>query len=569
MRNLTKLIFAAATFAAAASADAKPQHHLVVVDFDGLPRQLAETGRANVVALLGQDYDMVPTKKWEAARAQAPGRGPAQWKQAAKKSGVDAVVEGWINSEGRHHTLTVSVRDAITGNEIDNVSVTIGDKGLSDENKKQLQGQLEDIIGWVDSDSASEDVHQDLEELNKPKLGAHSFSKRDSADDSDDETDDRDSDRDRHHSRKGMKMRSKRSSVSTDRDDDDDRSSRHSRRDRDDDRDDRDDDRRTSRGRRDRDDDRRSSSDDDDRDTKRATVRDIAVPGLTTQVAAADPTDTKNTNDLLTFFPQDSKEHDVVAAAKAPKIMKPTPRFFLAGGAFIESRGMGFTHNPPDSQVQAPDYPASGVGGISISAAVYPSPIDKLSYDPSGIGFSFGIQKSVGATLSAYDPDANTFGDYTVDHSAYQGAIHYRYPTDLIIVDGDVSYGQDGYALGISSPSGIQIPDVNYKYLGIGGTVDLKVTDRTRAGFGAHYMYMLDTGDVADETWYGSGNASGIKLEAHFQIPLNDMLFMRAQLDYTRVSMDFEQSGDISNQLEIGNITDSAIGGTAMVGVAF
>ncbi|MFT3696210.1 MAG: autotransporter outer membrane beta-barrel domain-containing protein [Kofleriaceae bacterium] len=571
MRNLTKLIFAAATLAAATSADAKP-HRVVVIDFDGLPRQLADTGRANVVGLLGQDYDMVPTKKWEAARAQAPGKGPSQWKQAAKKSGVDAVVEGWINSEGRHHTLTVSVRDAITGNEIDNVSVQIGDKGLSEENKKQLQGQLEDILGWVDSDSASEDVHQELDDVTKqPKLGAHSYAKKSSDSDDDGDDSDRDRDRDDRDSHRRRPKHTHKTSVTTDRDDDD-RPSRNSRRhddDRDDRRDDRDDDRPSRSSRRsERDDDDRDSRDRDS-DTKRVDIRDIAVPGLKTQVAAADATDTKNTNDLLTFFPKDTKEADVIAAAKAPRIMRPTPKVFLQGGLFIESRGMGFTHNPPDSQVEAPDYPAAGVQGLAIGAAIYPAPLDKLSYDPSGIGFSFNIQKSVGATLDAYDPDANTYGTYTVDHTAYEGAIRYRYPTDLLIVEGDISYGQSGYALGITSPSGIQIPDVNYKYIGLGGTVDLKVTDRTRAGFGAHYMYMLDTGDVADETWYGSGNASGIKLEAHFQIPLNDMLYLRAQLDYTRVSMDFEQSGDISNELEIGNITDSSIGGSAQVGVAF
>jgi len=270
----------------------------------------------------------------------------------------------------------------------------------------------------------------------------------------------------------------------------------------------------------------------------------------------------------LTFFPADSKEADVIATTKAPRVMKPTSKFFLEGGAFVSSRGMNFTHNPPDSQQAAPDYPAQGLAGIALQGSVYPYPINKLDFDPSGIGFTFGIQKSVGSMFSAYDPDGNTYGDYTINNTAYNGAIHYKIPTEMLTFDADASYGNFGYAIE-GLPGGVQIPDVNYSYLGIGGTIDLKVTDRTRAGFGAHYMYLLSAGDVSDETWYGSGTASGLDLEAHFQIPINDMLYLRGMLDYRRVSMDFEQSGDVAYNLEIGSIVDSTIGASALLGVQF
>jgi len=196
-------------------------------------------------------------------------------------------------------------------------------------------------------------------------------------------------------------------------------------------------------------------------------------------------------------------------------------------------------------------------------------PTDKLSNDPSGLGFSFHLQKSIGSLFSAYDPSANTYGDYTIDHTAYEGAIHYRLPTDLIVFDGDIDYGSFAYTIANDPYGGIQIPDVNYTYIGLGGTLDLKVTDRTRAGFGAHYMYLLDGGDVSTEESYGAGSASGLNLEAHFQLPISDALFIRGQLDYRRVSMDFEGSGNVSSMLEIGNITDTSIGGQLEIGVQF
>ena len=119
MRTLHQILFAVATLAAAATtADAKPRR-LVILDFDG-PRLLADSGRAAVLNVLGDEYDVVSTKRWEAAKAQAVGRGPQQWSVAAKSSGVDAVIEGWVDPEGmRTHTMTLTVREASTNREID------------------------------------------------------------------------------------------------------------------------------------------------------------------------------------------------------------------------------------------------------------------------------------------------------------------------------------------------------------------------------------------------------------------------------------------------------------------
>src|SRR5215468_10430027 len=121
MRNLARFLIAASLAAAASNADAKPRR-IVVLDFDG-PRALADVGRSNVMNLIGDQYDVVATKRWESARAQASGHGPQQWQQASKQSGVDAVIEGWVQEEGKHHTLTIAVRDASTGTEIDTFSV--------------------------------------------------------------------------------------------------------------------------------------------------------------------------------------------------------------------------------------------------------------------------------------------------------------------------------------------------------------------------------------------------------------------------------------------------------------
>ena len=546
MRNLHHLLFAVAAIAATAtSADAKPRR-IVVVDFDGLPRPLADNGRASVMTQLGDLYDIVNTKKWEAAKAEVSGRGQLQWRQAAKKSGVDAVIEGWVNSEGRHHTLTVQVKDATTGIEIDSVSVNMGDKGLSDAATKSLMKSLDDILNWIDGDATSSDVHSQLPPAEKPTLTSHKFYP------SHDEDADEDDGPDTAHRASGRYGRSHRDEYRRHDDDDRDRGDR--------DRGDRD------RGDRDRGDRDRSDRSDNDRDRDRS---DRDKPGLT-RTAQVDATPAAKTgDDLMPFFGPDSKEIEIVSQSGPPKVVKPAPKFLIEGGGFVKSRGMTFAHDPPDSQMGTPDYPAQGLAGIALGAAVYPMPTEKLSNDPSGIGFSFHLQKSVGSLFSAYDPDANTYGDYTIDHTAYEGAIHYRIPTDYLVADADIGYGSFAYTIANDPYGGIQIPDVNYTYITLGGTLDLKATDRTRVGFGGHYMYLLDAGDVSTEESYGAGAASGLDLEAHFQIPISDALFVRGQLDYRRVSMDFEGSGNVSSMLEIGNIVDSTIGGSLELGVQF
>ncbi|HET9993205.1 MAG TPA: hypothetical protein VFQ65_31935, partial [Kofleriaceae bacterium] len=328
MRNLSHLLFAVAAVAAAGtSADAKPRR-VVVVDFDGLPRTLADNGRSSVMTVLGDQYDLVNTKKWETARAEVPGRGQLQWQQAAKKSGVDAVVEGWVNTEGRHHTLTVQVRDATTGIEIDSVSVNMGEKGLSAEATKSLMKQLDDVLNWIDGDATSWEVHSPLQPVERPPLGGHKF--RPHVDDDSnggDDTAHRDSrghgrDDDRHDDRR-----------------DDDRHGDH----RDDRRDDRRDDDRHG-DRRDDDDRHGDRRDDDRRDDDRHSDRrdDRDKPGLT-RTAQAEPPKSSD-NELIGLFAPDSKEAEIVVQTSAPKIVKPAPKFFIEGGGFVKSRGMTFTH---------------------------------------------------------------------------------------------------------------------------------------------------------------------------------------------------------------------------------
>ena len=122
---------------------------LVVRDFDG-PTKLADASRGVFMRSLGLRYDLVPQKRWDAAfDPRSDQHGVGRWQAAAKRTGVNAIVEGWIQDEGSRHTMTLDVRDATTGTSVDSVSVKVSDTGVVAD-PANLMVQLEEVLAWVD-----------------------------------------------------------------------------------------------------------------------------------------------------------------------------------------------------------------------------------------------------------------------------------------------------------------------------------------------------------------------------------------------------------------------------------
>jgi hypothetical protein len=564
MRSLYQIVFTVATLAASSAADAKPRR-VVILDFEG-PRILADSGRSAVLNVLGDQYDVVSTKRWESARMQAAGRGPQQWSVAAKSAGVDAIVEGWVDPEGmRTHTMTIAVRDASTGREVDSFTVKISDKGVSTDTTRTLTEQFDDILAWVDGDPTGEGAKANYIDIRteRPTLGSHVAKVEPEGDDDDDDDDDDDTgevrrtnhrhherDRSRHHrghdsQEHSHHHRSHEKDVAV-KETESDKPEK------------------TEKADVPEKSDKETSTD----ETKPA-VKQVATTDLPAGVSP-------DTVDLINIFGPKSKDAGLLLDDPTPRHVRLAPRFAISAGGFVASRGMSFTQNPPDFPADPPSYPATGLYGLAFEAAVYPRPLSKYSEDLTGIGFTFQLQQSVGAELDANDTVMNTYGSYDLNYTQYEGAIHYRYPMGIVMLDGQVNYGRDSWTLEGDFPASVQIPDTSYSYLGVGGDIELAVTDRTRVGFGARYMYILSAGDVSDETWYGSGDASGLELNLNFQVPLGDLLYLKGMFEYRRISMDFEGDGNLSvpdqsvdGTLAVSNIVDSSIGGNVQIGVKF
>jgi hypothetical protein len=529
---------AAALCAAVPTADARPRR-VVVLDFDG-PRQLADTGRSLVLAALGNQIDVIASKRWEQARAEASrtAHGPAQWAKAAKQAQVDAVIEGWIQDEGRRKILNITVREADNGREFDPIPVRIdGKSALSGESSRQLQTSLDELLEWIDSSHGDPPppVYQQLEP--RSPIGRT----RAPADDE-----------------PPPRARSRRTPIGDDAPADPAPSRR-----------------------------RRPVADPDGGDqgaddqsrpaTRRADARADAgaepaggepeVPAVAppheakkTEVSAAD----RDLHEIEVMFPPGSEERKDVLGVKANHVPEKTPRFMIDGGFYLGSRTLVWDAQP-DSNIT--NFAGVSTKGFQLNAAVYPFPSKQIDGILSGVGFTGSIHRSVGSTVEFDNGD--TVDEFVLNQNGWELGIHYRFPlSDMVALDTGVFYGNQTFEI-VDASQDFEVPDTQYSYLGAGLHLDLAITEHASVGFGARYFTVLDSGDLASTDWFGPVSASGLGLEASFLIPLPERLYVKGVLDYQRISMETSGGGLITDQEGVTGGTDSTIRAIVNLGIAF
>ena len=534
--NTFRIAIAAAALCAS-SAEAKPRR-VVITDFDG-PRKLADSGHAAVVTVLGNEYDIVATKRWDDVKADAARttHGPAVWQKAARAACVDAVVEGFINDEGRRHILTIVVREAATGNEVDQVTVRVPDAGPNADTQKQLQTSLDAVLDWIEPGSNGCDNAHHLDRAKPVKwIGAKADAGEDRVKAHDDSGDD-DAPVVKHH-------------RATD-DDADDSTTKKARRHRPATEDDTDDAPPPPVHKK-----HRVSTLDDD-DTVVAPERKIVVGSL-------EPADDKAGRKMLVdVFPPPADVIIEGADARVPHKPEATPRFTFTGGFGYDSRQLEFTSG---DQTGPSEYTGTGLTTVRLGAEIYPWPLQKMDGRTSGLGFSAKFERALGATYTFDDGD--TTADYTIDHTAYEFGVHYKWPLGQASIDTHLSYGASSHVIE-DAPEELEVPDVSYSWLAGGADVELAITDRSSVSVGASYMYMLDAGDLTSEDWYGSGSTHGMEFHIAANIPLPQRMFLQGTFSYRRISTNFNGDGTLTQLWGVVDATDTSIGVGANIGVQF
>ena len=526
---------AAALCGVATTADARPRR-VVILDFDG-PRQLADTGRSSVLSVLGQQYDVIATKRWEQARASAAhqSHGPAQWSRAAKQAGVDAVIEGWVQDEGRRKILNVVVREARNGREFDTISVRLdGKHGVSTESSRQLQTSLDEVLDWIDA-GQNEPAAAAIPIIDVKKIGPTTRvgPSRQIDDDGGD---------------------SGRSQVGRATSDDDDATAPPKRRPK-----------------------RRSGEAPAPVEVEASdTPPARPAPGTGEVEAAPAPepaheprpvevsTAAREAHEIEILFPQNSDVRKQLLGDKADHVPQRTTRFMIDAGPYFGSRSLIWDAEPDSELTQFAGVTSKG---FDVHAAVYPFPTKATDGVLSGVGFTGSLHHSAGS--SVIFPDEETVEEYVINQNGWEFGIHYRTPiSGMVAIDGGAFYGNQTYEIVDASPN-FEVPDTRYSYLGASAHLDLAITDRALIGFGARYFTVLDAGDLASVDWFGPADASGLGLEGSFVIPLPASLYVRGQLSYQRISLDLSGGGVITDEEGVLSGKDSLIIGNVNVGISF
>lgn len=282
-----------------------------------------------------------------------------------------------------------------------------------------------------------------------------------------------------------------------------------------------------------------------------ATQRDAAATGpeSNTSVALLEPTPAPELRDAPVVAP--------------PRLPRPTPRFDIGAGVFLQSRGLSFLY---DTSVDGPPSYEDGLQGFAVGAAVYPWPIQKVDGKLSGVGFSLKLAKAVGATLVASDETGT--GEFDVQHASYDAAVRYRYPIDKFAIEGEVAYGGWHHTI-VDLPESIAIPDTSYNYLSAGAHAEVYPSERASIGATVRYLHVPSSGDVTSEDWYGAGDANGWLLGGDFTIGLPAGLFVRGGVEWRRVTIEFDGSGYLSYEWGVWSVADTQITGSALVGAQF
>jgi hypothetical protein len=275
----------------------------------------------------------------------------------------------------------------------------------------------------------------------------------------------------------------------------------------------------------------------------------------------------KEDDSVAVVFGLEKTEIEVIDP-KRRLVSRPTPVARFAGGFGYGSRSLSIGAEDPEAVDSLLGVPNKS---LQLSGAFYPFPRQKRDGVMSGVGFSFEIDKSLGGSVAVLLEEETV--EFNINQYSFHGGIHYRVAlNDSFTIDGEVGYGQHHYQL-LDPPAEYEVPDVGYGFLTAGGSLDLSITDRSSVGFGAKYLYMLETGnlnDTGDFVGYGPGTSWGIKLDAHFVIPLPKNLFVRGDINYTRIKSTFDGQGSlIAEEAMVYEASDSVVQGALKLGIEF
>jgi hypothetical protein len=98
------------------------------------------------------------------------------------------------------------------------------------------------------------------------------------------------------------------------------------------------------------------------------------------------------------------------------------------------------------------------------------------------------------------------------------------------------------------APAGVGVPSVDYAYLDPGLELHLPLGPRAALGAGAHYLLVLDAGEISQSNLYGDGSKSGFAGSLGGEYALSPRFWLRASAKISVISHSFRGNGALTNQ---------------------
>lgn len=249
----------------------------------------------------------------------------------------------------------------------------------------------------------------------------------------------------------------------------------------------------------------------------------------------------------------------------------------VAGVSFV-SRKLDFTI--ADGLVDTPQgYDGALVPGVYAAAEIYPMALVERRGD--GVARDFGISLVVDKVLLIKSRLEGAGADeLPTDQLRFGGGVVYRWnfgsatgPTLKL----GVRYNRLSFSIDetqAEDPAAIEIPDVDYSYLDPGVGFRLPLGERLALLAEAHYIYVLDAGQIQEADQYGESSVFAFEGDLGAELKLTDNLVARTGVRYSQYSLDFEGEGDLTDRTgdgmqDVNAARDRYLGVYATAGVLF
>ena len=184
----------------------------------------------------------------------------------------------------------------------------------------------------------------------------------------------------------------------------------------------------------------------------------------------------------------------------------------------------------------------------------------------AGLGIGFSFERSLLLETSALV--AGGARDFATTQRRYGADLRYRVlvgQRDSSVV-ASVGAGRMGTLIDEGDME-LAVPDVDYGFVRVGAEGRLHASRLTAFTLAAHYLHVLDAGELESPGAYGEASVRGVELESSIVYAPTRWLSLRAGARYTRMDLSLEGTGTRAligsgdDQVQVTGASDEIFGG--------